>query len=184
MQLEPQNLAQLIHHPNLYFKTKRDRRSRASSAFKHVILNQPHSHAVFLVYESGSCVILGCRSQTEITDAGRWIAQSLNSRIISEPRVRNVVYVFAAEEACRWPILSRLHAHLLNKYTVSYEPELSPALMFSPQCQPNAKVMVFGSGKINVTGLRSFADIPFVVKEVIKALTPSENCDLLVNQTV
>lgn len=173
MQIEPQNLAELRSHPNLYFKNKNDRRRRDTASFRQVILFKPRSRALFLVYASGKCVILGCRSQKKIRRAGRWLAKTLGSRVVQKPRLRNIVYVFKTKAIrCSGDLIEMVASLMRTDYRPSFEPEISPALMLSPSSVPLAKVMIFRTGKVNVTGLTSFKMIR-VVKHEIRSLFDS-----------
>lgn len=129
----------------------------------------PGEKATFLVYASGKCVILGTTNDDELAIASFWIAAELDSLILAGPIVSNMVYVYAAnfrELTAPNKILSRLYYRLRPNYHVSYEPEISPALMVSPRSAPSVKVMIFRSGKINITGLKSHEMLGNVINEL------------------
>ena len=166
---ESLNLASLRKHEFINVKRRPDRRVRKVGCFHHVILRNPNTRHVYLLYENGKCVILGPRSEREIAAASTWISLVLCCKVLKPPVLRNVVYVYTWNiKECSGPdALGTLHARLKKRYKqLQLDPELSPALMFNPTSCPHAKVMIFRTGRVNVTGLKSFADILLVRSEL------------------
>lgn len=200
MRIGPQNIAELSQHPNAYVKMKKDRRVRIDDAFKRAVLKNPSTNIVYLIYESGACVMLGALSEAAIASAGRWLCSKLKTKMLEHPVVCNVVYVLrhpatvpalkqdnagvTAKEVKKRKKnernknvmathirLSSLYERLRDAYvSTSFEPELSPAVIVTPKCAPRAKIMIFRTGSINITGLRSFDAIDEVLKEMYTSI--------------
>lgn len=165
IKLNPQRLNDLRKSPLIYIKTRRDRRLRNDQAFNHVILKKPHSKIVFLVYANGKCVILSAKSPNEIISSTRWICRALHATLVTLPVVRNVVYV---DKFCldKHGTLQDMYTKLAITHHVTLEPELSPALIVDSQSCPCAKIMIFRTGKVNITGVKNFESLHLVLKEV------------------
>lgn len=166
VRLEATSLIDLQSSHFLYIKKKKDRRKRCIRAFNHVILKKPHSRIIYLVYENGKCVILAARSPHEIMRATRWICKIVKTRLVSLPVVRNVVYVGKYKLPNVPNVLGKMYEDLRATQRVSLEPELSPALIVDSNTCTNAKIMIFRTGKVNITGIRDFDSLPTIIKEV------------------
>lgn len=158
--IEPQELTRLKQSQFVHQSHKKLRRTRKHDSFKHVIWRMPTSRVVFLIYGSGKVVILGTTSVSELQQASEWLVSELGSKIIEAANVSNIVY------ACKRD-LSEMKISLPDIYhnimkhgdgSVRYEPELSPALIFKPMSQ-SATAMIFRTGNITITGLKSNTDI-------------------------
>lgn len=170
---DPQSLVHLQQNEFVHRKKKRDRRFRKQWCFKHVILRHPYLGFVYLVYSSGRCVILGPRNMRHIHLATYWISLILRSQIICPVQVKNIVFVCGAQfnELKSPNALQRLYNRLRSSYSnIVLEPELSPALMFNSCCVQHAKIMIFRTGKINITGLKHFDEIESVKQEINKVI--------------
>ena len=164
----PQDLALLRASPFVHRNGKRLRRQRCTDAFAHVVLKQPDRRTVFLVYASGKCVTLGCRSAEELMASSLWVSAILGTG--SEPQVRNVVCSFRVKHTLCLPVL-----HLLTGG--SYEPELSPALIFKPIKGEPVTAMAFSSGKVTVTGIKAFDLVSRLCGEVSRLLSCRSDAD-------
>ena len=170
--IKPVDLKVLKTSPYLHQKVKKEKRVRQRQAFHHVIIKRPEKKAVYLVYGNGKCVVLGVRIMSELNEAASWLASAISSTVVERCALRNLVYVFNATfpELQQNMVLIRLRERLLHDYPhVSYEPELSPGLMINPNSYPSAKVMIFRSGKICMTGIRSKGGIDVILRELEKS---------------
>lgn len=171
--LSPLHLDDLKDHEFIHKKRKPDRRKRRTDCFHHVILRNPQTDHVFLLYSNGKCVILGPKSITEIHMASSWISLILRNTIRKRVELKNIVYVYNAlfKELGEPDTLSLLHARLKSQYPkLQFDPELSPALMFNPLCCCKAKVMIFRTGRVNITGLSCFKLVNSVKTEIESVL--------------
>lgn len=175
IRLEKASLPDLKSSHYVYVKKKKDRRQRCSQAFNHVILKKPHSKIIYLVYGNGKCVILSARSPHEIMRATSWICKAIGTKLLSLPVVKNVVYVHWYDMPNASNVLSRLFDDLKTTRRVSLEPELSPALIIDSHTCPQAKIMIFRTGKVNITGIQDFESLPNVVNEVDGLLKSYKN---------
>lgn len=163
---EPQDLKSLKMSPYVHRKVKKDRRQRQRNAFNQVILKVPDVNAVVLVYRTGKCVILGSRNEQQLQSVVSWLETVLGP--CKEPAsVKNMVYVT--------DIVRKLDLNELDERISSasngrpyggYHPELSPALIFESADVPEAKVMIFRTGKVTVTGLGNVGAAVTVSREL------------------
>ncbi|XP_029382935.1 TATA-box-binding protein-like isoform X2 [Echeneis naucrates] len=116
-------------------------------------IRKPRTSAV--IYESGSVVCTGAKSEEEARVAARRFARRLQKLgfpiSFLDFRVRNVV------GSCSiFPLsLERLRQH--HQQLCSYEPELFPGLFYS--VTPDITATIFPSGKVVFTGAKTSADI-------------------------
>ena len=120
-----------------------------------------------LVFHNGKIVIVGTKSRKE---AARTLGSLVDSveglgfeATASELKLRNIV----AYHNYNTPVnLELLYTLLRNNHTVSFEPELSPALMI----QIPETIRIFHNGKVIFTGLKSFDRLDVVYEFVEKLL--------------
>ena len=175
--IEAQDLVAVSKSPYVHRNGKRLRRIRKTSCFRQVVIKHPSKKVVFLVYASGRCVVLGCRTQAEIEDSVAWLSHVQNSKLLKEPVVSNLVYAYEIDFRKRGftsRLLPRLYKLFVQSKTGAciYEPEISPALILNPSFSPKTTVMLFSTGKITVTGCRTLAQID-ETKGVIDRVTCS-----------
>lgn len=181
MRIGPQDITELSRHPFAHVKERRDRRTRMNHKFKRAVLRNPLTRIVYLIYASGVVVMLGGRSEAAIARAGRWLCRRLKAVMLEQPVISNVVYVVrhntgapARAHAQKGNVvlptffrLEDLYDRLRSEYVeTSFEPELSPAVIMTPKCAARAKIMIFRTGNVNITGLRSFQAIDEVLQEM------------------
>jgi TATA-box binding protein (TBP) (component of TFIID and TFIIIB) len=172
--VEEQDIAELHKSKHKHSSNRRLRRQRDNTAFHNVIFKYPKGKIVFLIYRNGKVVVLGTRSAEELKESCKWLADSLGSPMVDEPSVSNYVYTYSSHMPGinRGDTLINLYTHMqeMNKgkkrIFASLEPELSPALIYYPECSKKAKAMMFRSGKVTITGLRTESDIRAVVEEI------------------
>lgn len=172
--LESLQLDTLHGHEFMHVKRKPDRRKRRTECFDHVILRNPQKGHVYLLYRNGKVVILGALTAEETRLASCWISIVLRKRIICPVEIKNIVFVYTSphfkDQEAKLS-LSKLFFRLQEKYPrVQYEPELSPALMFNAKTCSTAKVMIFRTGRVNITGIRDFTQISQLRHEIETAL--------------
>ena len=172
--LSSQNLDLLRSCEFIHTKHRKDRRLRQDKAFKRVTLKKPHSKIVYLLYANGKCVILGACTPYEVIRSTRWICRTLKATLLSLPLVRNVVYVGKYSQQSNGS-LQDMYSRLSVTHRVSLEPELSPALIVESQTNPLAKIMIFRTGKVNITGVKNFESLEPVLLEVDALLNTNIN---------
>lgn len=173
--LSPVDLQSLRLCEFVHKKKRPDRRKRRTDCFRHVILRNPIQGFVYLVYENGKCVILGPRSWEEIGSACSWIQLVLCSKVRDNLSLRNIVYVYTIDlkglTGERDDVLPVLFKRLSEHYPrIQLDQELSPALMLNPKTSTRAKVMIFRTGRVNITGITSFDLIEAIKHELESVL--------------
>ena len=171
VQHEPQDLAILSKSKFKHINKKRLRRTRYTNAFNNVTLKYPFKPIVFLVYANGKCVILGSRSDADLNEANAWLRIELASRVTSLPHVSNYVYAYETKfygekSTVLQKLFTRLRVMFPHRTFGSFDPELSPALIYNPESCKTAKAMIFSSGKVTITGLKTKQDIVRVREEL------------------
>lgn len=119
-----------------------------STHFKAVIVK--HNNWTFMVYQSWKCVLLGCRGSTDVSDAVAWFCSTAGVVCVEQPSLKNLVESWTTNCTLN---LRQVQSKAVKMYPRSavYEPELSPALVFTM----GAKMLVFGTGKVIITGVKS-----------------------------
>lgn len=162
----PQNLSLLKKSVHVHIKTKKDRRPRQRTAFKHVILKQPDNKVVALVYESGRCVVLGSRSYNELLLAIDWLIGILGPST-GNVDLANMVYVSDTSTNTNLVETHIVIAMIRDDQDFGgFYPEISPALIYKSNVISKAKAMIYRSGKITITGVRSCDDVNAVRDEL------------------
>lgn len=113
-----------------------------------------------MLFSSGSVVVLGCKSMDDIRNGVDLVSQDLQSDIVKPVSISNV----AGSTSYGGPInlvalhsYARSHSRLSQEYRVELEPELFPALIISSTDRESKKKgLVYHSGKIIITGVKSF----------------------------
>ena len=127
-----------------------------------------------LVFHNGQIVIVGTKSRKEAVRTLDSLVASVEGLgfdfRLGELKLRNIV----AYHNYNTPLnLELLYTTLRKDHTVSYEPELSPALMV----QIPDTIRIFHNGKVIFTGLKSFDRLDIVhqfVEKLLKSL-PNTN---------
>lgn len=163
----PQNLAVVSSLPEAWTQKKKVKRVRMKNAFKCARLRKPGTKIVASVYENGKIVILGARHEYQVDDTCNWLSIILKSTQKSAPQIRNIVYSLQLSSAVRLEELYKSLRELPNSRDFgSFNPELSPAFIYRPLAVDGIKALIFRPGKVNITGLKTSADIPVVVEEI------------------
>ena len=147
---------------------KRRRRPRKTFRFTHVELQHPDIKYIHcLVYENGKCVLLGCRNQEEIQEALDWLSVATQKDRPTEFLVHNVV---GSAKPTRFIDLIDLQSLLdntrKNEFHGYFEPELSPALVYVPKCNKNARCLLFRSGSVIITSIKFFDGFNIIYDEI------------------
>lgn len=172
--IEPQDITLLQQLAEAHEQKKKHRRKRLDNAFKVARMVKPNSSVIFLVYASGNCVCLGGRNMDEVTKASKWLARGLKSKLIRKPSVKNIVY---NHKSIHGPVsletlYAKLRATQQERHAVSFEPELSPALIYQPASVAGCKALIFRPGSVNITGLKHFDQIAHVLEELEYIMRP------------
>lgn len=110
----------------------------------------------FLIYKSGRCVILGCRSTQQVCDEAHWLSSTIGCGL-KHVEICNLVF---SATTCPQN-LTQLYETVRSKnkgHFGTYEPELSPAFIYHVK-DLKAKVLIFRTGKIIITGISSIVDV-------------------------
>ena len=137
------------------------RRERQKNAFNVACWRHPRKNITFLLYASGRVVILGARTFEDIDDSAEWICKILNMRIDEPIKVSNMVVKLDLEKKLELEKFVRILR--MKGREVTYETELSPALIYELR---HGKALVFASGKVIITGLRSKDQVEQAIEQV------------------
>lgn len=108
-------------------------------------------------YGSGKFLITGAKSVEEINKVADSVVSFLKDHNINN-EIKNIQinnYVLTDEIGTKINLNELVIK--LNKFNVSYEPEQFPGLIYKDY--NNITFMLFGSGKINITGVKSLDNI-------------------------
>lgn len=190
--IEPQDLAVISKRPELWRQRKRVKRVRQTSAFKCAVLQKPESAIVFLVFKTGKCVCLAARSSAAVADACLWLANTLSSPITSHPSIRNIVYCFSLRDSAGNQLAVDIESLFAQLYSVwltiaakarrhfgNFDPELSPSFIYIPKVHKGTKALIFRSGKVNLTGLKTESQTAALVQEIQNLLETKCQSQLL-----
>jgi len=105
-----------------------------------------------LCFESGKVVCVGGKSLAEVKTAFQKLEEILTEEghfcLIGDFQIQNVVASYSLGHCVE---LGKLKNNSIN---AKYEPELFPGLRYRMQ-YPQASIVVFSTGKYNITGLKS-----------------------------
>lgn len=138
--------------------------------FAAVIMRIREPKSTALIFESGKMVVLGAKSEDRARIAARKYAKIIKmcehgAVKFRDFKVNNMVGVAACDFPIRLESLVLAHA----KFS-SYEPELFPGLVYRLS-KPKLVILIFVSGKIVITGARSYQDLHSAVEKIFPVLT-------------
>jgi transcription initiation factor TFIID TATA-box-binding protein len=138
--------------------------------FPGVIYRLKKPKTAILLFHSGKLVCTGAKSMREVETSIATVAQQikkLGQRIKMHPRieVQNIV----ASSDLESEINLNAIAVTLGLDRVEYEPEQFPGLVCRID-DPKVVVLLFGSGKLVITGARKPLDLEVAVRQIMKDL--------------
>jgi len=144
--------------------------------FPGVIYRLKQPKTAILLFHSGKLVCTGAKSMREVETSIATVAQQirkLGQRIKTRPKieVQNIV----ASSDLESEINLNAVAVTLGLDRVEYEPEQFPGLVCRID-EPRVVVLLFGSGKLVITGARKPSDLDVAVMRITKEL---QDADLL-----
>ena len=148
-------------------KPKRTRRPRKTEKFKVVVWK--NNGVTYLLYANGKCVMLGCRSLQDMYEATEWIKQILLMDSKENFVLHNVVGTFKVDCEINLRKLSETLRAIRKDYGY-FEPELTPALVYRPQCFPKATCLIFRTGRVIMTGVVSFKILNQMYTEIFELI--------------
>ena len=121
------------------------------------------------IFPSGKMIAVGAKSEKTARRDLLHVAQSLGVLGIGKDAMKTVVQniVVTADPGLEKPI--DLEALLNMVPGIIYEPEQFPGAIFKPEGH-HVTILIFGSGKMVLAGLRSESEIESAVAEVMRAL--------------
>jgi len=124
--------------------------------------------AAMLIFSSGKIVCTGARSIADVRKAVEKVAMMLKSLKIDVPKkysiqIENIV---ASAQIPAKLNLDKIAFELENS---EYEPASFPGLVFRMK-DPKAALLLFGSGKVVCTGIKSIKDVEYAMGFVFKKL--------------
>src|SRR5659263_338738 len=140
------------------------------SRFPGLIFRMKDPKAVFLLFNSGKVVCTGCKSIEDAKKSG----EMLNKKLIQigiktadnyELIIQNIVASAELGDALNLNAV----ALGLGMENIEYEPEQFPGLVYRLS-EPKVVVLLFGTGKLVVTGGRKPEDAADAVDHIVKEL--------------
>jgi transcription initiation factor TFIID TATA-box-binding protein len=128
--------------------------------------------ATALLFAKGKMVVVGCKSEDNIRLARRKFFSIIKKLLGAEDLdLRNDIKIHNVVVACslkRYGIkLAQLSADRVHGQWCSYEPETFPAAIYKVST-PKCAVLIFHTGKFNVTGLKTVADFDLVIPAILE----------------
>lgn len=139
-------------------KSKLDNAEYEKSKFPGLIYRVKESKAVFLLFNSGKVVCTGCKSIEDAQNASKKLIQELirqgvNVDSSNEILVQNIV----ASADLRSVVNLNAVTLGFGLENIEYEPEQFPGLVYRMD-DPKVVILLFGSGKLVITGGKSISD--------------------------
>ena len=124
--------------------------------------------AAMLVFSSGKVVCTGARSIADVRKAMRKVARMIRSLKLDVPKkykiqIENIV------ASAQIPARLDLDKIAFGSENSEYSPDRFPGLVFRIK-DPNATLLLFGSGKVICTGIRKVEDVEYAMNFVFKKL--------------
>jgi len=124
--------------------------------------------AAMLVFSSGKIVCTGARSIVDVRKAIEKVAMMIRSIKIDVPKkysiqIENIV------ASAQIPARLSLDKIAFGSENSEYSPDRFPGLVFRIK-NPNATLLLFGSGKVICTGIRKIEDVEYAMNFVLKKL--------------
>lgn len=135
-----------------------------TSKFHSLILKKFHKTATLLVYESGNVVSVGAKTVEDSKDSIEAFVNHLNSHKYPHELIEFKITNMVGSSMLGYKIrLDSLYE--ANRENTYWEPELFPGLQYRFQ-HLGVTVNVFASGKLYVTGAKSWCQIEEAVKRL------------------
>lgn len=144
-----------------------------SSVKKRFILPEGYQFTA-LLYQSGSVIVLGCKSLEEVDAASKVIAHDLKTTPPDGVLVRNVA---GSSDLGRRISLSSFYEYMKTNSNchLSFETELFPAMIITFKDQSyrrnpgltSQKVLIYPSGKIICTGVKTFDECHLLNEKIL-----------------
>lgn len=136
--------------------------------FPGLVYRMKNPKAAALIFGSGKIVCTGARSLDDVKEVFRKVIVIVRKSGVKVPKdykfqVENIVSSAKLEKGLN---LDKIAFNLENS---EYEPEQFPGLVYRMK-DPKVAFLLFGSGKIVITGARSVKDVKRAVEKVSKKL--------------
>ena len=157
-----------VHTMKLIRKTANKRVQRGFDSVKQRFTLLNNNKVTAMLFSSGAVVLLGCKSQQELTEATNAISQDLKSPLIRPVTVSNVAgSTFYGGHINLTSLHKYSRENLHQGYKVDLDPELFPALVISSK-EPGSrkKALIYHTGKIIITGVKSFNECHLFCNEI------------------
>ena len=136
--------------------------------FPGLVYRMQKPKAAALIFGSGKIVCTGARSIGDVHEVFKKVVKIVQSTGVKVPRnfkvqVENIVSSAKLDGKLN---LDKIAFNLENS---EYEPEQFPGLVYR-MLEPKVAFLLFGSGKIVITGARTIQDVHIAVEKVFKKL--------------
>ena len=124
--------------------------------------------AAILIFSSGKIVCTGARSIADVRKSVEKVAKVMRAAKIGEPKnysiqIENIV------ASAQIPARLDLDKIAFGSENSEYEPDQFPGLVYRMK-DPNATLLLFGSGKVICTGIRKIEDVEYAMNFLFKKL--------------
>jgi len=126
-------------------------------------IKTPGMNGKVSIFNSGKLISVGCKSTKQAIDDLQKVVEILSENKIIQPiqlktRLRNIVALLHEPYKIDLETLS-------NKESVMYEPEQFPGAILKIE-NPKATFLIFASGKVIISGAKSFNDLKRANKKI------------------
>lgn len=143
------------------------KKNRGFDALSIRVFPKSYSAVTALVYSSGAVVLVGGRCRKQLEEARDQVEKMTRQSSSSEISVHNIACSFQTKHICL-PIMYDIVRQDSRFQSVSYEPEIFPALCMNLSCTKR-KACLFVSGKINLVGNKSMTEA-IEMKETVESV--------------
>ena len=140
------------------------------SKFPGLVYRLKKPKAAFLIFSTGKIVCTGVKSVDDVKTVINKVAKELDSMGMSvEKNPDFIIQNIVASADLKSELNLNAIAVGLGLENIEYEPEQFPGLVYRIK-EPKVVVLIFGSGKLVITGGKKTEDIEAAVKKVSKEL--------------
>lgn len=140
------------------------------SKFPGLVYRLKQPKAAFLIFSTGKIVCTGVKSIYDVKTVINNVAKELDSiGILVEKNPEFIIQNIVASADLGSELNLNAIAIGLGLENIEYEPEQFPGLVYRLS-EPKAVVLLFGSGKLVITGGKKTEDVEAAVKKISKEL--------------
>jgi transcription initiation factor TFIID TATA-box-binding protein len=137
--------------------------------FPGVVLRTDSPKAAALIFGSGKIICTGAKSPKDVEDGLKKVFEKMRSAGIDveEPKIK-IQNIVASADLHTELDLDTISASI-GLENVEYEPEMFPGLVYRME-EPKTVILLFGSGKMIITGAKKPEDCEVAVRKIVHEL--------------